>query len=711
MNTPPKIYQIALSTAISLAITVPSDAAVYTYDRLHRLTKATYNSGQVVYFSYDSAGNLTSATSHILSYRIIIGTDNNQVIIRTPTGELENRFTVTHSDRDISIATIDLDKDGTDEIAVAGNDTIIFYDQQGSEKNTLSIQEINASIASGDTNKDGKLEIVATSKVLSSTNASLYSLADDSPLPSIEGLRYARHSLAMADIDRDGDDEVIAGSLNANKMTVNGITFSVFESYPQTRRASTRKKGQNKVTICHKGKTKAVPEPALKGHLGHGDTLGACTKPSPVPEEPITESPQITEPTPTPEPIQTPEPIPTPEPPQIPEPSPTPSITYGVNVASGDLDGDRKAEIIAAMASKGSRVEIWNADKTLINQFDAFETDNGVVVAVGNVIGSGRSEIIVSDGTDIRIFDAQSNQLGDFQGVDNGKIVSLAVGKLAMDTEIFLAKVESSNTLTTENLSNKPIDGSLPKTTPISENEALAESSNELTTTELPILPPLPTSDTIGFSYKYSGQTLTDALIEKDVSISQVNLAGKIDNQGLVSTATILEGATFTGGKMSGNITNYGTIADITYVGNQLIGGNLAGKITVNSDMKLGLGTLIDVTILPNATIINGFLSGKIVNQGTLLNVTVKTNTTVTGGTVAGIIKNKGLLQDTVLAESTMIRGGYLRGKITGNAKKPAFLKNANILDNTQLKNVIIGTSTQLSTDIEIGENVRFESH
>ena len=37
-----------------------------------------------------------------------------------------------------------------------------------------------------------------------------------------------------------------------------------------------------KVTICHKPgtpaeKTKQVPEPAVKGHLGHGDHLGPCT--------------------------------------------------------------------------------------------------------------------------------------------------------------------------------------------------------------------------------------------------------------------------------------------------------------------------------------------------------------------------------------------------------------------------------------------------
>lgn len=32
-----------------------------------------------------------------------------------------------------------------------------------------------------------------------------------------------------------------------------------------------------KVTICHKGKkTSSVDEAAVKAHLGHGDSLGAC---------------------------------------------------------------------------------------------------------------------------------------------------------------------------------------------------------------------------------------------------------------------------------------------------------------------------------------------------------------------------------------------------------------------------------------------------
>jgi hypothetical protein len=37
-----------------------------------------------------------------------------------------------------------------------------------------------------------------------------------------------------------------------------------------------KKHGHNKVEICHKGVTKLVPKPAVKGHLKHGDTEGRC---------------------------------------------------------------------------------------------------------------------------------------------------------------------------------------------------------------------------------------------------------------------------------------------------------------------------------------------------------------------------------------------------------------------------------------------------
>lgn len=77
--------------------------------------------------------------------------------------------------------------------------------------------------------------------------------------------------------------------------------------------------GHNKVTICHKPgtpaqQTKQVPEPAVDGHLGHGDYLGPCQ------EEPPTE-------TPTPSPSPTPSPTPTETPTETPSPTPTETPT------------------------------------------------------------------------------------------------------------------------------------------------------------------------------------------------------------------------------------------------------------------------------------------------------------------------------------------------------------------------------------------------
>jgi hypothetical protein len=34
--------------------------------------------------------------------------------------------------------------------------------------------------------------------------------------------------------------------------------------------------GKHRVTLCHKGHTISVAPPAVKAHLKHGDSLGAC---------------------------------------------------------------------------------------------------------------------------------------------------------------------------------------------------------------------------------------------------------------------------------------------------------------------------------------------------------------------------------------------------------------------------------------------------
>ena len=205
---------------------------------------------------------------------IIVGTDDNQILIYSPTGDLESDIAAIAQ----QLATIDSDDDGADEIAASDGNNVTVYEFNGENSEPATLQD------------------------------SVF--------------------LLKADVDGDGVDETITGSQDANEVSLDGISFPVFESANQTRRSTTRK--QNKVTICHKGKNKAIPEPALKGHLGHGDTMGACSGSTPNPDEP-----------------------PPTDPPPI---DPSPNSVYGVNVAAGDLNGDGKAEIVAAMADKGSLV-------------------------------------------------------------------------------------------------------------------------------------------------------------------------------------------------------------------------------------------------------------------------------------------------------------------------------------------------------------------
>jgi len=86
----------------------------------------------------------------------------------------------------------------------------------------------------------------------------------------------------------------------------------------------------------------------------------------------------------------------------------------GVNVASGDLNGDDEPEILATAASNGKgQIRIFNVKGKLLRQFlvDNNSWRGGLTLAVGDVDGRGLSEIIVGYGAgsepQIRIFTAE----------------------------------------------------------------------------------------------------------------------------------------------------------------------------------------------------------------------------------------------------------------------------------------------------------------
>ncbi|MAF13880.1 MAG: hypothetical protein CMI53_03235 [Parcubacteria group bacterium] len=97
------------------------------------------------------------------------------------------------------------------------------------------------------------------------------------------------------------------------------------------------------------------------------------------------------------------------------------NFTGGVNVATGDVNGDGVDDIVSgAGAGGGPHVRIFNFDGSLISQFFAYNKNfkGGVNVAVGDLLGDGGSEVIASIEKDsvptVRVFSHRGEQLSSF---------------------------------------------------------------------------------------------------------------------------------------------------------------------------------------------------------------------------------------------------------------------------------------------------------
>jgi len=97
-----------------------------------------------------------------------------------------------------------------------------------------------------------------------------------------------------------------------------------------------------------------------------------------------------------------------------------PSFTGGVRVAVGDVNGDGRADLITGTGSGvASHVKVFSgADGSLLRSFFAFGTTftGGVFVAAGDIDGDGRADIVTgagggAGGPHVKVFSGQSGSL------------------------------------------------------------------------------------------------------------------------------------------------------------------------------------------------------------------------------------------------------------------------------------------------------------
>lgn len=98
-----------------------------------------------------------------------------------------------------------------------------------------------------------------------------------------------------------------------------------------------------------------------------------------------------------------------------------PDFRGGVDVAAGDVDGDKKDEVIISQLSQGQAwVKVYKADisKRILANFLAYEPSfqGGAYVAAGDINGDGKDEIVTGSGmgstSHVRVYDGSGRFLG-----------------------------------------------------------------------------------------------------------------------------------------------------------------------------------------------------------------------------------------------------------------------------------------------------------
>jgi len=279
------------------------------------------------------------------------------------------------------------------------------------------------------------------------------------------------------------------------------------------------------------------------------------------------------------------------------------------------------------------------------------------------------------------------------------------------------------------------------------------ETSTPVVTTTPPITTPVeptvvvttPNNCSTPMVCNGGGQVVTDLVVQEGGNLSNGIVETTLTNQGRVANLTLTETGSVTGGHVSGLNHNQGVMSDFEFVGYKIEGqnkngeikGRLAGRILNRSplqnayfkNLRLAKDTHIEGKIILKGHILGeetapATLNGVIIETGThIANVVIEKGTTIKPKatlenvtlqgleikqmTLSGRIQNNGgRFHQIKLGPQAEISGGNFSGTITGEAKAPALIEEAQIQANTHLSHVRIGKNVTIADEVIFGIGV-----
>jgi hypothetical protein len=184
-----------------------------------------------------------------------------------------------------SITAGDLNGDGKLDLATAneGSNDISVLLGNGTGgfalAKTVKLEFLAQSITAGDFNGDGKVDLATATSVVDDISVLLGNGAGSFSAAKhfkVDGVG----AIVSGDFNKDGKQDVAAGYTTGGKnrvMVLLNVCNQGLQGKPNLPHKDPTDVKNNKVLVCHNGKTLRIAQSAVPAHLKHGDKTGVCT--------------------------------------------------------------------------------------------------------------------------------------------------------------------------------------------------------------------------------------------------------------------------------------------------------------------------------------------------------------------------------------------------------------------------------------------------